>query len=813
MRYRSVLFGVLLAVPALFCGQVFACGPYLEKAVFTGALNPDAPLEEYFQGRLGIFQPTYARSYLVVAYRYIAGGSLGEAERNAVLKLVNKRIGAYYYFSEFTSDSQESPALKEWTEARAQVIKKGDPPGAMKDAGYYYFRNCLDDAFTTAARTLREKVKRFGAASPQATEWVKTQDEVFANCSGGEVIPRGSPAAVDTSGAADRAYQVAAAHFYAGHFDKAAELFGAIAEGPASEWKQIAPYLRGRALLRKALSDYAREQGADSKKEKTEAKVREPFGSAEQQFLQVLERPDLSALHPAARGMLNLIRFRTDPDAKRSELAVSLLSDAPGEQIEQDLADYTRLLDRFRARYLEDEYEDIEYGNEAETPEAKAERDRKMEAFIAALNGVDDLTDWIFTFQSDDGRALEHALQRYEEKGSVPWLVAVLSKITPEDPRFLAVFDHALKIEKDSPAYLCVGFHMARCLLLAGKPDEARGKADELLSVSTGATARSSTNLLLSLRMSLARNLDEFLQYAQRVPVRILEDRDFPYARLEGGASSDIQGSETRLREPASGKPLLDTDSVVVFNEMLPLQLWVQAVESPVLPEHLRLMLARTAWVRAVLLDREDTAAMIAAFLKDRDGELTSFLSTYLGARQGEPRKSAAIYTILKNPGLQPYLSTGLGRLTPVGAIDNYRNNWWCALNCSGEPGENRRPGSVNYYAEGTVMSRPMKSLYSGGKMVYPVFVSSADRQTGKSERQTLLSLGAAPNYLTGYVVSAARGNSSIPDLPEALHLSVRSTRYGCVTDETTKHSKAAFEILHKKYPQNPWTKKTPYWF
>ena len=48
---------------------------------------------------------------------------------------------------------------------------------------------------------------------------------------------------------------------------------------------------------------------------------------------------------------------------------------------------------------------------------------------------------------------------------------------------------------------------------------------------------------------------------------------------------------------------------------------------------------------------------------------------------------------------------------------------------------------------------------------------------------------------------------------PEALHLAVMTTRYSCTDKDTARWSKAAFDLLHKKYPTSPWAKKTPYWF
>ena len=73
--------------------------------------------------------------------------------------------------------------------------------------------------------------------------------------------------------------------------------------------------------------------------------------------------------------------------------------------------------------------------------------------------------------------------------------------------------------------------------------------------------------------------------------------------------------------------------------------------------------------------------------------------------------------------------------------------------------------------------------------------------------------LGNAPNYLCRTAIDWANKNPTDPRSPEALHLAVKSTRYGCTDKETGRWSKAAFDLLHKRYPNTNWAKETKYWF
>ena len=47
--------------------------------------------------------------------------------------------------------------------------------------------------------------------------------------------------------------------------------------------------------------------------------------------------------------------------------------------------------------------------------------------------------------------------------------------------------------------------------------------------------------------------------------------------------------------------------------------------------------------------------------------------------------------------------------------------------------------------------------------------------------------------------------------VPEALHLAVRATRYGCTDDETGQWSSKAFQLLRRRYPKSEWAAKTKY--
>src|SRR5260370_34212541 len=94
MKSCKVLMAIVLSGALLLWlpPKASACGPYFEEAVFTRPDHPDYPLAHFAQGQLGIIQPTYARSYLVVAYRYLSGIPLGANEQQAAAALWDERL-------------------------------------------------------------------------------------------------------------------------------------------------------------------------------------------------------------------------------------------------------------------------------------------------------------------------------------------------------------------------------------------------------------------------------------------------------------------------------------------------------------------------------------------------------------------------------------------------------------------------------------------------------------------------------------------------------------------------------------------------
>ncbi len=741
----------------------YACGPFSRYAIFSFSKHPDFPLDKYTRGEIGVIQPGYARSYLFVAYRLMKGGSFNTQEQQALQRIWNERLD----FS--TQNEAKDNSIELWLAARKKVAGIGADPKidvwrASNPKDYDYFYNCTSDAFRNATQTLQARLAKFGADSTEVKDWAQAQDQVFSNCSGGQTIPeKAAPSAAQII-QADRAYQIAAAHFYATDFDEARKHFESIAADKSSPWHEQAGYLVARTLIRKgSLGE--------------EAARKDSLMQAETQLKKVLSEMKPGAMRDSAQNLLSLVRMRLNPAERIQELSNALTKKDASNNLYQELWDYTILLDKY-----------------------VGDSDQPVDAdFKKAVDAIekDDLTDWIITFQDASKESLAHSLEKWEKTNSLPWLMASLSKIDAKHAKTPALVAAAERVEASSAAYATAQFHLIRLMIEKNEAAPARTKLDALLQ-NQNAIPASAVNQFRHQRMLLASDLDDFLKFAQRQPAAFSWDDD--------GRENAIDLKEDEELKALAGRTFFDRDAANILNEHLPLALLREAAMSKTLPDNLRKQVAIVAWTRAVVLDEVETGKALAPVVAALAPEMKSNLDAYLSATTDANRKSAALYTILKFPGVGTYLASNLGRLTPLGERDIYRDNWWCVIAFETLPQTEEAAGA------GETTEETNKSS-TEAEQVELSFLNEAQRAAAKRESAQLISLGTAPNYLAREAIEWANRTPNDPRVPEALHIAVTATRYGCTDKETGKWSKAAHQLLHKRYPKSVWAKKTPYWF
>jgi hypothetical protein len=210
--------------------------------------------------------------------------------------------------------------------------------------GYDYFPNCAKNAFEVAAATLKARIAGYGADDVYVREWIRGQDQVFANCSGGTAsIPGELPAGVPLWLRKDRDYQIAAAFFYSLQLDEALARFENIANDAESNWQSTAEYLIARTLVRQASL-------TQDKQAKALLDAR-----AENQLMKLIAANNQFAA--ASRKLLGLVRYRTQPESRLVELAEIVTRDGASLDLRQDVIDFVWLLDKFEGEILKKEHD------------------------------------------------------------------------------------------------------------------------------------------------------------------------------------------------------------------------------------------------------------------------------------------------------------------------------------------------------------------------------------------------------------------------------------------------------------------------
>jgi len=779
----SLLALILLA---LFTAQ--ACGPDFFPDVFQLKLRPDRPVE-FAAGKLGLLLPTYPRADLVVAYRYLNGGSLTPAEQagyEPTYALDDPEWEKHWDAAPPAAKPEDDP-VQAWKRLRDRYAAPvsavqpqrteatPEPGGFIAQSNY---DNCNADAFRTAALTLQARAKTWGEKSSDLAEWIKGQDTVFANCPLPKLqLPAEAPAGASPLLKADRAYQQAAARFYASSFEDARKGFEAISHDENSPWHGIAPYLAARCLVRQAFAEGKTNAGGEL------ATFDPALMQQAAALLQSLLQSKPSGISSQAiQNELDFVRIRTEPLARARDLSAALAGPKTDASYTQHLHDLTWWLDN----QLDQSAVRADFDQE-DSSQQKPDFDKAYAGF-AKLRASAPLVDWLITFQSPATQAKDHALAEWKSTHQVAWLLAAVAKASEKDAEAADLMAAAEEAKPDSPAWESLTYHRARLLIALGRAKDARTLVDQTLPQLRASGRDSSVNAWLGLRMRASENLNEFLTYAPR---KVLAASSQSQSAVN--ECMDVMKNPKRSYDCAKtvAPVQFSADAAAFFNGQAPLGTLIDAANSGALPQQLRTSVAVMGWVRAVLLKDDASAAKLYPLLPEK-----------LQQQAGSGTGFHAVMAILRNPGLRPYLDPGVQRSYSYDFVESYADNWWCQdWKTSFDP------------ASGGPTQTDAVAL-----------LTSAQKAEGSSQVTRLIGQKGAGSYLGNLVLDYASAHPDDQDVPEALYLVLRMIRYGCERyppqDETKPTAvrnvdeirKAASRLLRQRYTTNPWTKKAaPY--
>jgi hypothetical protein len=306
-------------------------------------------------------------------------------------------------------------------------------------------------------------------------------------------------------------------------------------------------------------------------------------------------------------------------------------------------------------------------------------------------------------------------------------------------------------------------------------------------------------NLFRAEAMTLARSLDDFLAAAPRTPV----------------TTGSSFGSTAYSSQPADlTKPTLDEDALDAFNSRMPLATLAAAARSEVLPLRLRRFVASEGLARAIILQNDQVASQLAALLSGLSPEVAGDLKDVVNAPTARERHYAGVLFLLRYASVSAMLQTettntyddaGLSR-----GMSHQGGNWWCAFDPAAP--ESPAPGSGDLNG----VTSTVTAVVVGNQIVFPEFITPADRRALAAEWITLSRSDVAPVYLANEAVAWANASPRDERAAEALALAVEGTRWGCTSrgpEANGPASQRAFQTLHRLFPNSSWAKQTKYWY
>ena len=792
---------------------LLACAPFLPAAASSDgpsgnwALNEfggtRAERQELYGGTPGVLMGTSPASLLFVGWRRLHGQAVSvEAGEALAVPCCNAPT--------------VTDATAQWSEARKAV------PAVPAQAAFVETEragpdftsapNCLADAFVNAARTLGSRVASYGAASADVRAWVAAQDAVFAACAKPvtalPALAEGAPPWLR----ADRAYQSAALAFYNADYSAAAEAFAGIGEDAASPWHEIAPYLRVRALLRKALA----------------SKEAPDFAAARSAAAAVAAT---ATLHEAAARLGDMAQLHSDPKAATTRLAAALTAPALGAQAASDFKDLQSL--NGPAPEFLDWITTFKTGSAA-PPQDPPPTPTKLEGAKAA-----------------EGRrqaALAHAHDRYAATHDPAWMLAALALMQPDDAAGDAIMADAAGVDPKAPAYLTALYHRVRLTVGAADPAVIRPLLDAALArTDLSATAR---NLFRAERLQVAADMAEVATYVLRGR-QCTED-----AGCVGNAWGYF-GQGSGLFDTASGNGTAGVgDDARYLLDRMALASRVALAEDARLPAPIRMDLALTSFARAVLSHDDATADRLARALGALLPAMAPDFAAIPDARPGPDKLFAQYMIFAKIPGLRADL---LDYTRPVGAVSAFEGTWpnWVVL---ARPDPDAIPPGAALYDNAFYQSADVPagtdlgdghrripdpvcdSMCSAGGFVprLPAFLAgTAARATverrflpppgkygdagtmpgGRAEAfpseyrdsgVKALPAPAGAAYMWEAVLDYVGKHPQDPRAPEALHWLIHIGHYG----QSHNHSgRRAFALLKSRYPASSWAKQNQFFY
>lgn len=731
-----------------------------------------------------------------------------------------------------TAGGDSWAAMERWRKLAAEIMPESQD---LQGIGW----NCR---IAYPLSVLEKRIDALGQEHPYVKQWLLVQEQVMRACSSeqGEVVlppPLEAQAAFANRQAMDRAYQEASIAFYRDK-GKAIPMFRAIAESN-SQHRAAARYNVANLLANAKQPEAARKE-ADA----------------------ILADPSLSSVHAITRELIGYIANQEDTaegwtrliDAAVATLETSADQILASEDLKRAYAAALTDIDFIGIRQKEGDWWIT--GTLPENPTISksivdASRHHPMALWMMAGQSANErftLAPWSLigekwqNHMSDYvGRALAIQPSGNQIKGlPLDMLTALAAR--PDDgvraelwAKAKAAMEAAEKSCGDAPETAAAAFLLSHAVRLSAQA----GKFEEALAGLQAVPFKSAR----AYSMGALHGLAQYLAAQGNVEeARKLRDQLITPEMLKGLSTDEVSVDRNRFasllalvaEDEARWKEAVltssDPASDVLFNFLPVKTLWALSADEAFSARD-RALFARAAWTREYGLVRRVDGEKLAA-LHELNPEIKAIWERVKADYPDISPRNQRLLTILRSPAHNILVAMPGGwspeSIKPESftAVDDWNpndKNWWCPF----EP--NRQLLALRGQADDAV-GLPEAEGYAMRRLadVYDPELRTAlgEKRDGllKShpmvkavnwkEIRALTGMDQAPKRLTEAAVRWARNSRGQDGAAEALALAVKTTRYGCNWHGGhEKYSKAAQQMLVRKFEATSWQKETPYWF
>lgn len=481
-------------------------------------------------------------------------------------------------------------------------------------------------------------------------------------------------------------------------------------------------------------------------------------------------------------------------------------------------------------------------------------------------------TDWLWAlhdaknaYWEQNNHIVRHAWQRWQKEHDGAWLEIAITRVHPHDALAPDILTEAQKwlpsawnaraVDNSTPEYrawiLTLWGESIRLQLGMGQTQQAIESIAKQPQVFTSVDTQRANffGVVLDSKIYLENTL-RWLVYVGDIPnarlaLAAIEKSISPYSSMQG----NFLYWESLLATDLAQTHRAGTDPKNSYGWQWPYgvrtDVWgamVDSISTPALYElslntsislPYRALMARAAFTRALLLGY--TAEQVKTYASQAAKLNPEFREQILeGVSPHTP--NAYITLMLKMPRLRPkplleYARNSDDRYTQrdnalqdneIDKFNHNDNNWWCQFDQTSNKERIFQlakviPNSAKLFSLQTIENetKPFLDMQRQLLAQHPYQTLVDD-----DEVQLLEAIASAPQYLSQAVLAFEQTAPLATDDEELnaraanLHRAVRTTRYGCNRNGPhAEYSKAAFQLLHKRYKNTPWAAATPYWF